>query len=133
MTMVDYYNNILDNARQGYRNSKPGGPEQWSYISQDWGLESQAETGSTCVVNQTLLDCPGLYKFEGLATKNITATGFYQYRFEVNGIELVQPAELLFSNIALKDPGWNTNPLLLGAFGERAPEYKEVNNPPQRS
>jgi len=125
VTMVDFDNNILDLAKQGYRNSRPGGPEQWSYISQDWGMESVADGGTNCVVNQSLLDCAGLYKFEGLSTTNTTPTGFYQFRFEVNGVEIVQPGELLFSNIALKDETWNTNPLMMGMFGERSPEFKE--------
>lgn len=86
VTLVDHEDNILDEVATASRGE---------LVYEDWGLKKKV---SICGANDSRYDCDGLYSFENLATKNRVKTGFYRFRFECQGLSVVQGMDVLFMN-----------------------------------
>lgn len=86
VTLVDHEDRIVDEVASASRG-------ELLYV--DWGLEKDV---GICVANDSRYDCDGLYSFENLATNNGLKTGFYRFRFESQGLSVVQGKDLLFMN-----------------------------------
>jgi len=86
VTIVDHMDNILDQVVSASRGER---------LPIDLGLSKDV---SICGANDTRWDCDGLYSFEALATGNRLKSGFYRFRFECEGLSIVQETDLLFMN-----------------------------------
>lgn len=91
VTLVDASNNILQVVESAVERQT---------LFQDLGLQTPQ---ATCSFNNQQADCAGLYAFPGLGLSSTVTTGFYRFRFDSEGIQLVQEDELFFVNKAMTD------------------------------
>lgn len=87
--LVDADDDILDKVQSSSRGVT---------LTQDQGLR---QIGPSCSSMEVIFDCHGLYAFPNLATANDVKTGFYRFRFEVGGLAVIHPIDLLFRNYYL--------------------------------
>jgi hypothetical protein len=92
ITLLDADNTVLDAVRSA---STAFG------LAEDMELSS---SGPRCSARAATLDCAGLYGFgDRLAIANWVKTGFYRFRFEVQGFEVVQEQDVYMKNQYLPD------------------------------
>ena len=86
VNLLDYQDNIVHEVVSAKRGA---------LLTTDWGLNKEI---GICGANATRFDCDGTYVFEALATNNRMVSGFYRFRFECEGLSIIQGSDLLFMN-----------------------------------